>query len=112
MFNDIDLTKKGHCLECFSNPDMVRDYAKKFMLGHWSFLTPGEEETWYGTENYEPEERCNSTDVMVSNFEDSRPPFFRASCALDRGRCTIHFSADPSNAELRSQPGTAAKLRH
>ena len=46
-------------------------------------------------------------DVMLANFEDSRHPFSRASSALDRrflkkkgGRCTIHSSAAPSNAEL------------
>ena len=44
---------------------------------------------------------------MVANFEDSGHPVFRASSALDRGslkkkggKCTIHISADPSNAEL------------
>ena len=77
-------------------------------MGHWSFLGPGEEEKWYGTKNYKPEGQWNSTaDVMVANFEDSGHPVFRASSALDRGflkkkggKCTIHISADPSNAEL------------
>ena len=87
---------------------MVRDYAKKCPLGHWSFLGLGEEEKWYGTQKYKPEGQWNSTaDVMVSNFEDSGHPVFRASSALDRGflkkkggQCTIHFSGDPSHAEI------------
>ena len=43
-FHDIDWTRAGNCQECVSSSDMVRDYAKKFRLGHWSFLGLGEEE--------------------------------------------------------------------
>ena len=58
---------------------MVRDYAKKCPLGHWFFFGLGEEEKWYGTQKYKPEGQWNSTaDVMVSNFEDSGHPVFRA----------------------------------
>ena len=44
---------------------------------------------------------------MVDNFKESGHPVFRASIALNRGflkrkggRCTIHFNAESSNAEL------------
>ena len=44
---------------------------------------------------------------MVENFKDNGHPVFRATSSLDRGflrkeggRCTIHFGAEPSNAEL------------
>ena len=44
---------------------------------------------------------------MAETFFDSGHPVFRATSALDRGflrkrggRCTIHFSAEPSNAEM------------
>ena len=44
---------------------------------------------------------------MVDIFKESGHPIFRVSSALDRGflnkkggRCTIHFNAEPSNAEL------------
>ena len=57
---------------------------------------------------YKPEGQWNTTaNVMVANVKDSRHPVFRASSPLDwgflkkkSGRCTIHFSAEPSNAEL------------
>ena len=62
----------------------------------------------YGTHNYKPEGQWTRTaDVMVSNFEDSGHPAFRATSALDRGflkkkggKCTIHFKGDTSNADL------------
>ena len=40
VFNNIDWTKSGNYEETCSNSEMVRDYAKKFSLGHWSFLGP------------------------------------------------------------------------
>ena len=103
MFNNIDWTRNGYYKECHSNSEMERDQAKKFSLGHL-----GEEENWYGTQNYKLEGQWNSiADVMVANLLDSGHPFFGASCALDRGllrkkggRCRSHFDADPSNAEL------------
>ena len=76
---------------------MVRDYAKRF-----PFPSPGEEEKWYGTQ----EGQWNSTaDVTCANLQDSGHPFSRTSSSgiLEKekgGRCTIHFSADPSNADL------------
>ena len=111
MFNDVDWTVNGNYTECFSNSEMVRDHARKIPLRQWSFKGPGEEEKWCGMQNYTPEGQWNTAaDVTVANFKDSGHLFFRASSALDRGflkkkggRCTIHFSADPSNAELLSR---------
>ena len=85
-----------------------QELRKKISVGHWSVLGPGEEETWYGTHNYKPERKWNTTaDVMVDKFTDSGHPVFRATSALNRGylrkkggRCTIHFSAEHSNAQL------------
>ena len=31
-----------------SNAEKVNDYAKQFLPGHWTFLGPGSEMTWYG----------------------------------------------------------------
>ena len=117
MFNDIDWTEEGNHDECFSSSENVKDFAKKIPLGHWSFLGPGEQEKWYGTHNYKPEGQWNTTaDVVVANFKDSGHPVFRASSALDRGilektggRCTIHFSAERSNAELFFSHGSLCK---
>ena len=43
-----------HCVwkkndeNCISNAEEVRNYAMKFLPGHWTFLGPGSEEKWYG----------------------------------------------------------------
>ena len=59
---------------------------KRFQLGHWSFLGPGEQETLYGTHNYKPEGKWNVTaDVVADNFKDSGHPVFRAASAFARG---------------------------
>ena len=83
-------------------------FCKKISVGTWSFLGPGEEEKWHGTHYHKPEGQWNTTaGVMVADFKDSGHPVFRASSALDRrflkkkgGQCTIHFSAEPSDADL------------
>ena len=108
MFNDIDWTKKGNCDECSSNSEKVKDFAKRFPLGHWSFLGPGEEEN--GMERTVTNLKDSGTtaaDVMVANLEDSGHRVFRASSALDRGflkekvgKRTIRSSGDMSNAKL------------
>ena len=95
---------------CFSNSELVRDYAKRFPLGHWCFLSPGEKEQWYGTHNYKPEGtvefycKCYSRQFI---FIESGHPELRGTSALDRGflkrkggRCTIRFSAESLKAEL------------
>ena len=93
-------TKKGNYNECFS---------KRFPLGHWSFLGPGEEDKWYGKYNYKPEGRWNTAaDLTVANFQrqwTSSVASFQCvgSGILEKrkgGRCTIQLSAEPSDAEL------------
>ena len=32
---------------CISNSEKVKEYAKGFSQGHWSFLCPGDEKKWY-----------------------------------------------------------------
>ena len=39
---------------CISNSEKVKEYARGFSQGHWSFLGPGEKK-WYGTLPYTPE---------------------------------------------------------
>ena len=50
FFNDIGWTKKGNSTEC-STSDKVKNYARRFQLGHWAFFGWGEEEKWYETHN-------------------------------------------------------------
>ena len=108
MFNDIDWAKKGYSLDCISNSKEVRDYAKRFPGGHWSFLGPGDEEKWYGTHICKPEGKWNSiAKEVVEHFKETGHPVVRAISALNRGivkrkggRCTNHFNADFSNTVL------------
>ena len=54
MFDDIDWRKKGNDGICISNSEKVKEYAKRFSRGHWTFLGPGDEKEWYGTLPYTP----------------------------------------------------------
>ena len=73
--NDIDWTKNGHSGECISNSEQVRDYAKKFQQGHWSFLGPGNEEKWYGTYAYKQEGKWDQqANHMIKQFQQSGHP--------------------------------------
>ena len=43
MFNDIDWTRKGNEEICMSNSEKVKEYARRFSRGHWTFLGAGDE---------------------------------------------------------------------
>ena len=108
MFNDIDWTMEGNDGICISNSEKVKDHAKRFWQGHWTFLGPRDEKKWYGPLSYTPEGHWDSTaNLMVERFKDAGHPVFKSISALSRGilkkkngRDTIHFSADASNTEL------------
>ena len=77
MFKDIEWTRRGNAETCISNSEQVKNYAKRFSRGHWTFLLgPGDEKQWYGTISYTPQGKW-----------DSIAP-------------EIHFNADASNTEL------------
>ena len=76
MFNDIDWTKQGNDGLCISNLEKVKEYAKRFSQGHWTFLGPGEEKKWYGTLLYTPERKWDSQ--MVERFKDTGHPVFQS----------------------------------
>ena len=80
----------------FSNSEMVRDYARKVPLGHPSFLGPGEEEE-------------NDMERTITNMKDSGILLQMSLLPISKTAdiqsselpvCTIHFSADPSHADL------------
>ena len=108
MFNDIDWTRKGNDGICISNREKAKEYAKRFLQGHWTFLGPGDEEKWYGTLAYSPEGKWDSAaSQMVERFKETGHPVFKSISALSRGilkktnnRDTIHFNADASNTEF------------
>ena len=85
MFNDTDWTETGYSTECFSNSEKVKNYAKKFPL----------------------EKKTNGMECTIANLRVSGHPVLRVTSTLNRevlnrtcGRCTVHFNAESSNAEL------------
>ena len=42
VFNEIDWTKRGTSENC-STSEQVKNYAKRFSRGHWTFLDHGDE---------------------------------------------------------------------
>ena len=84
-FNDIDWTKKGNDGIC-SNSQKVKDYARRFLQGHFSFPGLGVEKKWYGTLPY-------------TEGKDTGHPVFKSISALSRGilekkngQDTTHFN--------------------
>ena len=108
MFNVLDWTRKGNDgILCFEFRK-IKDYAKRFLQGHWTSLGPGDEMMWYGTLLCTPEGTWNSTATqLVERLKDTGHPVFKSISALSRGILqkknnwgTIHFNADASNTEL------------
>ena len=46
--------KKGHKELRIANSETVAGFARRFAHGHGSFLGPGSEKRWYGTDTYKP----------------------------------------------------------
>ena len=47
MFSDIELTKKGKTETCLHNAEEVGALVTQFKPGHWYFLGPASENTWW-----------------------------------------------------------------
>ena len=87
----------------------MAEYAKKFSLGHWSFLGPGSKTKWNATDTFRPGgEWDRVAELMMINFSESGYPTFRATSALERGTLkskgggtlSINFCGDCDNVEL------------
>ena len=87
MFNDIEWTKRGNSENAFQNPEKIKNYAKRFSRGHWSFRGPSDEENWYGNLNYYALE--GKWDAIatktVGHFKETGHPVFKGISALSRG---------------------------
>ena len=69
-----------------SNSEKVKEYAKRFSRGHWTFLGPGDVNKWNGTLPYTPEGQWDSTATqMVERVKDTGHPVFKGIRALSRG---------------------------
>ena len=99
MSNDI-LWKTDH-----ENDDKVKNYAKKFLPGHWTFLGPASEERWYG-DSHDQQGQWDRT-AKEKRFKETGHPIFTSTSALSRGilkqkrgGSTMHFNGHTVNTEL------------
>ena len=81
MFNDIAWKTDGE--NCVSNAEKVKNYAKKFVPGRWTFLGQRSEERCYGDSH--DQKRTVGSDKMVQRFKESDHPVFKSTSALNRG---------------------------
>ena len=108
MFNDIDWNKKNNEGECVSHSEEMRNFAKRFSRGRWTFFGLGSEEKWCGSYLSKPEGKWNSVAAqMPQRFVEMGHPIFTVTRSLNRGvlrrkknKNTIHFNAESSDVEL------------
>ena len=102
MFNDISCDRKDNIDECLRNAESVKSLARRFGIGHWSFIGAGSEKKWYSSENSPQGAWDNIAEKMLLEFAESGHPVFRATTPLSKGRLTskgqgklsIQFAAD------------------
>ena len=102
MFNDISCDRKDNKDECLRNAGVVKVLARRFGVGHWSFIGPGSEKKWYAAENSPQGAWDNIAEQMLLEFAESGHPIFRATSPLsrgilkskERGKLSFHFDAD------------------
>ena len=102
MFSDISCDRKGNKDECLANAETVKVLARRFGIGHWSFIGPGSEKKWYSAENSPQGALDDNCRANVAEFAESGHPTFRATTPLSRGilkskghgKLSIHFAAD------------------
>ena len=106
MFNDIVWDAKGNDDICENNSKTIKQCARRFPRGHWSFPGPGSEKQWYGTYDHKPDGSWDRTaEKMLLNFAEINHPVFRGTSALKRGELrskesgkkSIHFSGSTQN---------------
>ena len=78
MYNDSIWRERGNRENCVANSVKIRECARKFPRGRWSFLVPGCEKKWYGTHTQKPDGEWDRTaESMMLNFAESGHPVFR-----------------------------------
>ena len=98
MFNDILWKTDGE--NCISNAEKVRNYAMKFLQGHWTFLGPGSEEGWYGDSHDQKGQWDRTANKMVQRFKETGHPVFKSTSALDRGILTQKRGKNTTSMEI------------
>ena len=102
MFNDISCDRKGNKEEFLANAGVLKVVARRFGVGHWSFIGPGSEKKWYSSENSPQGAWDNIAEEMLLEFAESGYLAFRATTPLSRGilkskghgKLSIRFAAD------------------
>ena len=99
MFNDIFCDRYENKDECSRNAEFVKTFAKRFGIGQWSFIGPGQKK-WYLSENSPQGAWDHVAEDMLLKFAESGPSIFRATTPLSRGplkskgrgKVSIHFT--------------------
>ena len=86
MFNDISCDRKGNEDECLANVESVKQLARRFGTGQWSFIGPSSEKKWYSSENLPQGAWDNIAEKVLLEFAESGHPIFRATTPLSRGQ--------------------------
>ena len=97
IFNDIE--------NCISNAEQVKNFSKRFLPGHGTFMGLGSEKKWYGSSYDGQWDR--TANKMAQQFKETGRPIFTATSALRRAilkrkrwKSTIHFNGYFMNTEL------------
>ena len=70
---------------CENNSKTIKQYARRFPRGYWSFLGPRSETQWHGTYDHRPDGSWDRTsEKMLLKFAGSSHPIFRGTSAVER----------------------------
>ena len=84
MFNDIVRGSKGNDESCEKQSKTIKQYARRFPRGRWTFLELGSEK-WYGTYDHKPDGSWDrAAERMLVNFAETEHPVFRGTGALEK----------------------------
>ena len=94
--------------ECLANAETMKELARRFGIGQWSFIGPGSEKKWYSAENSPQGASDHIAEEILLKFEESGHPTFRATTPLsrgilkskERGKLSIHFAADRDTIDV------------
>ena len=84
MFNDISWGSRDNEKQCESNTQLISLYAKRFGIGHWSFLGPGSEKKWHSVSADSPQGEWDTyggeNDVRIRRKSTSNIPCYKSHC--------------------------------
>ena len=108
MFNDISCGTKDNKQECLAHARVVSLYARRFGVGHRSFIGPGSEKKWSSMEENSSQGIWDLiAEKMLLEFAECTCPIFCATTPLSRGqlrskghgKLSIRFAATQETIE-------------